>query len=212
MLRPSRRSSPTVPETPNGPASTRSGSWRSTSSAPPRVKGMPRALLGDGGDGRVRQQVGHGGDALARHELDQQLVGAQVERDDAARLLRRLAGDRAPAARIEPTPRRQPPAPSPPAAAATLWRRLLLQPLPPILDAAERQLDARIGRNRRRIDSRTPLGSADRAGSQRARTPPRPADLVGGRGVEQPVGVERTRARSGRRTASRKAMSSWRPL
>jgi hypothetical protein len=37
----------------------------------------------------------HGGDALALHQLEQQLVGAQVERDDARGLGRRLRMGRA---------------------------------------------------------------------------------------------------------------------
>ena len=46
--------------------------------------------LGDGRDAGVGRQMRDGGDALARDKLDHQLVGAQIERDDAARRVRRL--------------------------------------------------------------------------------------------------------------------------
>ena len=46
---------------------------------------MPRAFSGMAETDGIAEQMGHGGDAAAIHQLDQQLVGAQIERDDAGR-------------------------------------------------------------------------------------------------------------------------------
>ena len=64
--------------------STRSGSRASTSSAVPRIVTRPRASSGIADTAGSAARWRDGGDARAADQLDQQLVGAQVERDDAA--------------------------------------------------------------------------------------------------------------------------------
>jgi hypothetical protein len=49
--------------------------------------GNALGLIGDGGDGGVPRQVGDRGNALTRRQLDQELVGTQIERDNALRFI-----------------------------------------------------------------------------------------------------------------------------
>ena len=175
-LRPSRRSRSTVADTPNGPASTRSGSWRSTSSAAAARDRRCRAPS-RGSPTRTDRRPDASRRRCARAPPARPAAGRCTGRArrcgcGGARRLRRSVAPEHQRHATERARRRQATAASAmrrrsrlPATLRTRAVRLLLPTLPPMPSGPPK---VSLSPHRPRsapTRSRTPLGSADRAGS-----------------------------------------------
>ena len=180
---------------------------------PPCVMGMPRAFSGmaetAGSAARcvtaaMRSRSTSSTSSWSVHRSSETMRRGLPRLRAAPRRLRRSAAPR----RHGTARRAAEPKPASTAAPCT-HRRLAIsrQAGADAVRAAERQLDARVGRNRRRLEAEHLLIVLIEQILYAAEHLHARLQLVGGRGVDQPVGVERHALRSGRRTACTKAMS-----